>query len=94
MSDLKENLSVAAHLMHGSSENRFKVTYSPGHLTKKEILNVNYQYADLSEILRKYDLTKLRDGYNKLQNNEDIFFISNPGIGLWKLQERVNDGIL
>ncbi|MHA2291278.1 MAG: lactate racemase domain-containing protein [Candidatus Hodarchaeales archaeon] len=92
--DLKENLSVAAHLMHGSSENRFKVTYSPGYLTKKEILKVNYRYADLSEILRKYDPKKLRDGYNKLQNNEDIFFISNPGIGLWKLQERVNNGKL
>jgi nickel-dependent lactate racemase len=31
--DLAANLSAAAHLIHGSSEGRFTITYCPGHLT-------------------------------------------------------------
>lgn len=34
---LKSNLSAAAHLIHGSSEGRFTVTYCPGGLTREEI---------------------------------------------------------
>ncbi len=41
------NLSAAAHLIHGSSEGRFSITYCPGYLTKKEIESVNFRYADL-----------------------------------------------
>jgi hypothetical protein len=33
--DLTRNLSAAAHLIHGSSEGRFRITYCPGHLTKE-----------------------------------------------------------
>ena len=45
--DLQDNLSAAAHLIHGSSENRFRVTYCPGHLSQQEIESVGYQYAEL-----------------------------------------------
>ena len=33
--DLTRNLSAAAHLIHGSSEGRFRITYSAGHLTQQ-----------------------------------------------------------
>jgi len=82
--DLRNNLSAAAHLIHGSSENRFKITYCPGNLSKEEIESVNFNYGDLEKMVVKYNPEKLKEGYNKMPDGEEIFFISNPAIGLWK----------
>ncbi|MCU0472627.1 MAG: lactate racemase domain-containing protein [Bacteroidales bacterium] len=87
--ELQQNLSAAAHLIHGSSEGRFSITYCPGHLTREEIESVNFKYADLKKTLKRYDPSKLKDGYNKLQDGEEIFFISNPAVGLWSSKERL-----
>ncbi len=86
--ELKNNLSAAAHLIHGSSENRFRITYCPGSLTRKEIESVNFQYADIASTLKKYDPKKLTDGFNVLPDGEEIFYISNPALGLWAYKER------
>jgi nickel-dependent lactate racemase len=87
--ELRNNLSAAAHLIHGSSEGRFSITYCPGHLSKEEIESVNFRYADLNETLKKYDPAKLKDGYNKTADGEEIFYISNPALGLWSSRERL-----
>lgn len=81
--DLKTNQSVAAHLIHGSSDGRFKITYAVKHLTKEEIEGVNFEYMPIEEAYKLYDPNKLKDGYNTLENGEEIFYISNPAIGLW-----------
>lgn len=86
--DLADNLSAAAHLIHGSSEGRFSITYCPGHLTKEEIESVNFKYADLNEMTAKYNLNNLKEGYNTMADGEEIFYISNPAIGLWAYKER------
>lgn len=86
--DLKHNLSAAAHLIHGSSEDRFSITYCPGNLTKEEIESVNYQYADLGEMTQRYNPEQLKDGFNVMEDGEEIFFISNPALGLWAFSER------
>lgn len=85
--DLKNNLSAAAHLIHGSSENRFKITYCPGNLTKEEIESVNFEYADLNEMTKKYNPKKLKNGFNTI-DGEEIYYISNPGMGLWSWREK------
>lgn len=85
--DLKNNLSAAAHLIHGSSENRFKITYCPGSLTRKEIEGVNFSYAGLDKMSKIYDPARLKEGFNVV-NGEKIFYISNPAIGLWSYSER------
>jgi nickel-dependent lactate racemase len=85
--DLKENLSAAAHLIHGSSEGRFSITYCPGAISKQEIESVNFKYADLKQMMKKYNPQKLKDGFNTV-GGEEIFFISNPGLGLWSCRER------
>jgi nickel-dependent lactate racemase len=91
--DLGGNLSAAAHLMHGSSEGRFTVTYCPGHVTRQEIESVGYQYADLAAMTKRYDPTTLTDGWNDLVHadgsQERIFYISNPALGLWAWRGRV-----
>lgn len=85
--DLQENLSAAAHLIHGSSENRFKVIYCPGELSRQEIESVNYEYADIHVMSTLYDHKSLKDGFNTV-NGEKIFFISNPALGLWSTKDR------
>jgi nickel-dependent lactate racemase len=86
--ELEANLSAAAHLIHGSSEGRFSITYCPGHLSQAEIESVNFKYADLEQMMKKYNPETLKDGYNTLPNGEEIFYISNPAIGLWAFKER------
>ncbi len=86
--DLAANLSAAAHLIHGSSEGRFTIRYCPGHLTKDEIEGVYYEYGDLAKYMARYDPEVLRDGWN-IVDGEEIFFVSNPGLGLWAYEERL-----
>ncbi|MDE0825478.1 MAG: lactate racemase domain-containing protein [Akkermansiaceae bacterium] len=87
--DLAANLSAAAHLIHGSSEERFKVTYCPGHLTREEIEGVGYEYAELDEMTKRYDPEVLKDGWNTMPDGERIFYISNPALGLWAAKSRL-----
>ena len=85
--DLANDLSAAAHLIHGSSEGRFKITWCPGHLSKEEVEGVGFGYGDLNAMLKRYDPSKLSLGVNKV-DGEEIFFISNPGLGLWAHRSR------
>jgi nickel-dependent lactate racemase len=86
--DLKGNLGAAAHLIHGSSEGRFSITVCPGHLTKEEIESVDFKYADLGQMMDKYNPQRLTDGYQDLPSGENIFYISNPALGLWAHRDR------
>jgi len=88
--DLRENLSAAAHLIHGSSEGRFSITYCPGKLSRQQIESVAFKYADLAEMLKRYDPARLKDGPNTLPDGEEIYYISNPALGLWACRERFN----
>ena len=86
--ELQNNLSAAAHLIHGSSEGRFGITYCPGHLTQREIEGVGFKYANLKTMTHRYDPKKLKDGWNTLPDGEKIFYISNPALGLWACRSR------
>ncbi|MBI5008404.1 MAG: DUF2088 domain-containing protein [Bacteroidia bacterium] len=89
--ELGRNLSAAAHLIHGSSEGRFNITYCPGKLSKAEIESVNFRYADISAMMKKYDPAKLMDGFNITPDGEEFFYISNPAVGLWASKERLSE---
>jgi nickel-dependent lactate racemase len=86
--ELKNNLGAAAHLIHGSHENRFTVTYCPGHLTREEMESVGYHFGSLKDMQHNYDVKKLKDGYNTMPGGEEIYFISNPALGLWSSRNR------
>src|ERR1700722_7270445 len=86
--DLAGDLSAAAHLIHGSSEGRFTIRWCPGHLTKEEVEGVGYEYGDLDIMLNRYDPAKLRHGLNRV-GGEEIFFIANPGLGLWATSQKL-----
>lgn len=86
--DLRENLSVAAHLIHGSSDGRFKITYCPGRMTEGEVRAVGFGYMSYEDAERLYPHDRLTDGYNTIMHRdgsaEEIFYISNPALGLWE----------
>jgi nickel-dependent lactate racemase len=87
--DLQNNLSAVAHLMHGSSENRFKITYCPGELTKEEIEGVGYAYGELDEMLERYKIDNRQNGWHKTDAGERFYYVSNPALGLWAYKHRV-----
>ena len=89
--DLRDNLGAAAHLIHGSSEGRFRITYCPGPaVSRQEIEGVGFGWADLEETRSRYGVTSLKDGWNTV-NGEEIYYISNPALGLWAYPERFKD---
>jgi hypothetical protein len=87
--DLQDLAHAAAHLMNGSPEGRFTVTYAPGHLTREEIEGVGFRYADLGETLRRYQPDGLSEGWNTAADGEGFFFIPTPSAGLWATRERL-----
>ena len=80
--ELKNNLSVAAHLIHGSSDDKFKVTYCTKHLSKEDIEGVGFSFMPYDEATKKYNPETMKDGYNTV-DGEEIYYISNPALGLW-----------
>lgn len=81
--DLRNNLSAAAHLIHGSSDGRFTITYCTRHLTQEEVEGVHFGYRPYTEAAALYNPAQLRDGPNTLPGGEEIYYISNPALGLW-----------
>jgi nickel-dependent lactate racemase len=86
--DLAAELGAAAHLIHASSEGRFTITWCPGHLTREEIEGVGFRYGDLAAMMKRYNPETLSHGHNTI-DGEDVFFIANPGLGLWAHPSRL-----
>jgi nickel-dependent lactate racemase len=84
--DLQNNLSVAAHLIHGSSDKRFDITYAARHLNRHEIEGAGFDYMPFDEAVKKYAPQNLKQGYNTAPGGEEIYFIENPALGLWALE--------
>jgi len=87
--ELQDLAHATAHLIHGSSEGRFSITYAPGHMTREEIEGVGFRYADLAATLAKYPPDSLREGWSDLPSGERIFFIPTPSAGLWSTREKL-----
>ncbi|WP_154794666.1 lactate racemase domain-containing protein [Occultella kanbiaonis] len=88
--DMQDIPHGTAHLVHGSSEGRFTITYAPGHLTREDIESVGYGYLDLSEALARYDPAVMQDGWNTMPDGERVFYISTPSAGLWATREKLS----
>ncbi len=88
--DLNDNLSVAAHIIHGSSDGRFNIVYAVNKMSRAEIEGANYGYLNYDDAIARYDITAMKDGMNIMSDGEEIFFISNPALGLWACKDRFN----
>jgi nickel-dependent lactate racemase len=80
-----------AHLIHGSSEGRFTITYAPGHLSQQDIELVGYQYADLAAAEARYNPATMKEGWNTMPDGEEVFYISTPSAGLWATREKIDN---
>jgi nickel-dependent lactate racemase len=89
--DLQKNKSVAAHLIHGSSEGRFNITYAVKKMTQREVENAGFAYMDYEKAIVKYDPKILKNGFNLLEDGETIFYISNPALGLWVCKDNFKE---
>ena len=90
--ELQDNLGASAHLIHGSSEGRFSITYCPGPgMTREEIESVGLNYCSYDEMVARYPIDKLKDGWNTMPDGEEIYFMSNPALGLWAHPDRFKD---
>ena len=90
--DLQDNLGASAHLIHGSSEGRFTITYCPGDgMTREEIEGVGFEYCHYDDMVARYPVDKLKDGWNTMPDGEEIYYISNPALGLWAHPVRFKD---
>ncbi|MDN5725584.1 MAG: lactate racemase domain-containing protein, partial [Propionibacteriales bacterium] len=76
--DMQDIPHGTAHLVHGSAEGRFTITYAPGGLSRKEVESVGYQWADLAEAQQRYDPAVMQDGWNTMPDGERVFYISTP----------------
>lgn len=88
--DLQEYTHATAHLIHGSTEGRFSITYAPKFLNQDEIESVHYRYLDYDKALELYPPDQLNNGFNRLENGEEIYFINTPSAGLWTTSEKLN----
>ncbi len=82
--DLRENLSAAAHLIHGSSEGRFDIIYAtdPHLLSQQEVEGVGFAWRDVADPLAEHDPEGLATG-----PQDGFYFVRRPGLGLWAAQE-------
>ena len=88
--DLSENMGAAAHLIHGSSDGRFTITYAVKNITQEEISSVGFNAADYDELAKKYNPEKLKYGYNTV-DGEEVYYIPNPALGLWINREKFEE---
>ncbi len=89
--DMQDLAHGTAHLMHGTSEGRFTIRYAPGKLSREEIEGVLYAYADLDEVLARYNPETMKEGWNTMPDGEEVFFISTPSAGLWSTREKLHN---
>jgi hypothetical protein len=87
--DMQDLAHATAHLIHGSSEGRFKITYAPGHLSQREIEGVNYSYADINATIARYEPARCKQGWNTTADGEHFYFIPTPSAGLWATREKL-----
>jgi nickel-dependent lactate racemase len=87
--DMQDLGHATAHLIHGSSEGRFKITYAPGHLSAGEIEGVHFRYADLARTLARYQPESRSQGWHTLPDGERFYFIPTPSAGLWAAREKL-----
>ena len=88
--DLRANMGAAAHLIHGSSDGRFNITYAVKNISREEIEGVGFGSADYDTMARKYDPKKLSYGMNTV-DGEEVYFIPNPALGLWINREKFEE---
>ena len=81
---LKENMSLAGHLIRSVPSLKTKITYCTNKLTREEIEHANFCYMTVEEALEAYPCENWETGWKTLPNGEEIYFVRNAALGLWQ----------
>ena len=86
--ELAANLGAAAHLVHGSSEGRFRIVYCTdperGGLSRAEVEGAGYEWRHLAAELDRLGVDAVTPTGPRVDRSGDPFhFVANPGLGLW-----------
>ena len=91
--ELAANLGAAAHLVHGSSEGRFRIVWCTDPttgLTREEVESVGYEWRDLRDELDRLGVGGDTTSGRRTDETGGTFqFIANPAMGLWSTAERL-----
>lgn len=85
--DLRNNLAAACQLMITTPDDRFKITYATRHLSREEVEGVKFGYLNYDDAVKRYNPNTLKEGWNTLDDGEEIYFIHNPELGFWTLNQ-------
>ena len=90
---LADYLGAVAHLIHGSSEGRFRIVYCTdpkgGGLTRDEVEGVGYAWRSLPDELDQLGLTAgTPSGPRHDRAGVPFDYIANPALGLWTTATR------
>ncbi|RMD81425.1 MAG: DUF2088 domain-containing protein [Lentisphaerae bacterium] len=85
--ELQQNLGAAAHLIHGTSDGRFRIIYAtnPELMPPETIRSVGYEWAPIDAMMERYYDSTLTDGPQTDKQGEAFYYINNPALGLWAL---------
>ncbi len=72
---------TAAHLIHGSSEGRFRIVYCTEKLGETEVRAAGFDWMPYREALRLYG--RLHEGVNLCSDGVECYFTGAPALGLW-----------
>ncbi len=91
--ELAANLGAVAHLIHGSSEGRFRIVYctdpTSGSLTREEIEGAGYAWRPLPEELDRLGVTgSTPTGARTDRAGAPFTHIANPALSLWTAPSR------
>lgn len=93
--ELAGNLAAAAHLVHGSTEGRFRVRYCPGPgLGRADIEGVGFEYVSPDEATARFGPgLESRAGTSVDAAGDAFVVIPNAGLGLWRRAARARTGV-
>jgi carbohydrate kinase (thermoresistant glucokinase family) len=91
--ELAANLGAAAHLVHGSSEGRFRIVWCTDPttgLTRADVESVGYEWRDLRDELAHLGVgASTTSGPRTDRAGVAFEFIANPAMGLWSTADRL-----
>ena len=54
-------------------------------MSQEEIEAVGFQYTSLHDMYEQYPIDTWTDGFQRAPSGEEVYYIPNPAVALWKV---------
>ena len=58
---------------------------NPRKLQLREVQAAGYGCLDVAEALKRYPVTCMEDGMQRMEDGEEIYVVKSPALGVWKV---------